>query len=56
MQTKKCVYIFSSLFTSDFAASTFPSLRSARGQNMWDNNGIIKVLPGFLKSETKLYA
>lgn len=46
-QMKKDVYTFSSLFTFDFAASTFPSLRSARGQNMWEDNGTIKVLSGF---------
>lgn len=44
---KKCIYIFSSSFTFDFAASTFPSMRSARGQNMWEDNGTIKVLLGF---------
>lgn len=46
-QMKKCIYIFSSLFTFDFVASTFPSLRSATGQNMWEDNGTIKVLSGF---------
>lgn len=55
IQMKKCVYNFPSWFIFDFAASIFPSLRSARGQNMWEDNGTIKVLSGFLKRKTKQY-
>lgn len=43
---KMCIHL-SQFDTFDFEASVFPSLRPARGQNMWEDNGTIKVLLGF---------